>query len=562
MGELKTYLPGNRCVDVAGESRDAGAGMLLWDCWGGENQRFQYVPETQELRVYGGTMCLDVTGNFGQSGDPVIIWQCHGGANQKWSYEPATGFMRAVNNLCLDVAGANSANGASLIVWECHGGDNQKWYLPGMAPTPTPTPTPAPAPTPDTNWTRCAEENKFCAFQGTRVVRYGANGVFVTGTFTGGVQCTNEVFTDPLYGTVKSCDYNNATTTTPTPKPVPTPTPIPTPAPAPAPTPAPSTKEPIFLAHHPNTFEENAGGRAITTLVAWNDKLYSGYGDVGPFHIRPFDPRTNSFVSDYTAGTKYITQFRPIGDKLFAASGRPNFALNDGCIFTGDALGNWSRNQFENTERAIHSYDVGTLTGKDVWLAGSGPESVSGAMAWRSVDSGKTFQVVRRNQPGSRYYMVGVYRGKVYLQAILYVGEENNYVGPTSYSEVFDGKSWSQGPSLFPVDHGQGANPIEFADRLVYLSFAPYRNENPDRTDLIAFDGSHAAIVQGPGRVRNFTVNNKYLYTIGVDNLVRRTTDLQNWETIGRAPSSARSIAVLNGQVFFGTTDSDIYRMQ
>jgi hypothetical protein len=75
------------------------------------------------------------------------------------------------------------------------------------APVPPPSPTPSPTPTPE-NWTRCADEGGFCAFAGTKRVRYGANGTYAYGTFTGGVQCSNEVFGDPIYGIYKACDYD------------------------------------------------------------------------------------------------------------------------------------------------------------------------------------------------------------------------------------------------------------------------------------------------------------------------------------------------------------------
>jgi Flp pilus assembly pilin Flp len=76
---------------------------------------------------------------------------------------------------------------------------------PTPIPLPTLTPTPTPIPTPIPTWTDCAVENGFCSFTGTALVRYGANGVYATGTFTNGVGCNNTVFGDPLYGVVKAC---------------------------------------------------------------------------------------------------------------------------------------------------------------------------------------------------------------------------------------------------------------------------------------------------------------------------------------------------------------------
>lgn len=74
-----------------------------------------------------------------------------------------------------------------------------------------------------TNWIACAWEGQRCNFGGTKLVRYGANGVYVYKTFTDGVDCTNGVFGDPLVGVVKQCHYAETTiasTSTPTPVPV------------------------------------------------------------------------------------------------------------------------------------------------------------------------------------------------------------------------------------------------------------------------------------------------------------------------------------------------------
>lgn len=82
----------------------------------------------------------------------------------------------------------------------------------------------------ETTWVRCATENEFCSFSGTRRVRYGTETTNVTRSLTGGTPCTNAVFGDPLYGTLKSCWYEQ-TTSTPPPSPTPTPTTPPPPPP-------------------------------------------------------------------------------------------------------------------------------------------------------------------------------------------------------------------------------------------------------------------------------------------------------------------------------------------
>ena len=58
-------------------------------------------------------------------------------------------------------------------------------------------------------WTFCANEGAQCSFTGTKEVRYGANDSYYYQIFTNGTPCTNAVFGDPLYGTVKQCYYQN-----------------------------------------------------------------------------------------------------------------------------------------------------------------------------------------------------------------------------------------------------------------------------------------------------------------------------------------------------------------
>src|SRR5207249_1814091 len=78
-------------------------------------------------------------------------------------------------------------------------------------PPPPPTATPAPS----GNWTFCGYEDWWCGFAGTAQVRYGANGVYAYGTFTGGVLCSYTVFGDPLYGVYKTCEYSATGATAP-----------------------------------------------------------------------------------------------------------------------------------------------------------------------------------------------------------------------------------------------------------------------------------------------------------------------------------------------------------
>ncbi len=58
-------------------------------------------------------------------------------------------------------------------------------------------------------YTLCAQESQRCAFSGSRVVAYGANGKFVYVTKVDGADCTNAVFGDPIQGVSKGCFTKN-----------------------------------------------------------------------------------------------------------------------------------------------------------------------------------------------------------------------------------------------------------------------------------------------------------------------------------------------------------------
>ena len=119
-----------RCLDVRGGSRVGGAEVLIWDCHGQENQRWELpaVGTAGPVRVFG-TLCLDASGGASDDGTALITWDCHGGANQQW-VRTAAGELRGVGGKCADVSGASPANGGRLILWSCHGGDNQRWDAP------------------------------------------------------------------------------------------------------------------------------------------------------------------------------------------------------------------------------------------------------------------------------------------------------------------------------------------------------------------------------------------------------------------------------------------------
>jgi hypothetical protein len=58
-------------------------------------------------------------------------------------------------------------------------------------------------------WSFCSDENAACSFTGTKRVRYGKRGKYAYGIFTGGVACSNATFRDPIENVPKSCQISD-----------------------------------------------------------------------------------------------------------------------------------------------------------------------------------------------------------------------------------------------------------------------------------------------------------------------------------------------------------------
>ena len=301
---------------------------------------------------------------------------------------------------------------------------------------------------------------------------------------------------------------------------------------------------------HPQASRQaTAVGRTLTTLQSWNGKLYSGFGDysanTGPIALTPFDGICFAAAPELKADTEAVWTFRVIGGKLYAPSIDPRRRADFAVGMSANAGVTWSN---PTVVRATHAYDVASVTGSDLWIVGSdGAE----AAAWRSLDGGAAWRKVLAVPPVSgvagdyaRFYGAGVYQGKLYLQATDFQG------GPHPSTNVFDGESWANGPSLGTFNHAH-----VFAGRLLYHGGF---HAGWSSAYLKAFDGIGLETVL-PRRIYDYTLHGNEVYSLAGDGRIRKTTNLATWTDVADAPDMARSIAVFNGSIFVGGTDSTLY---
>ncbi|WP_435799908.1 RICIN domain-containing protein [Streptomyces canus] len=105
------------CLDVYGNSAEAGAAIDQWTCNGQSNQQFEFVP---------------ASGGFTTAGTPNIVQQAPDGtADSLWlpvrQSDGSYAFQNKNSGLCLDVYGGGSDLGRQLDQWPCKNtaGSNQ-----------------------------------------------------------------------------------------------------------------------------------------------------------------------------------------------------------------------------------------------------------------------------------------------------------------------------------------------------------------------------------------------------------------------------------------------------
>jgi hypothetical protein len=126
-----------KCMDVVYMSLAPAAGLIQYDCWGGDNQKFMFTPVSGGFMITAkhSGMGLDVAGGPSATfdGASLIQWPFWGGTNEIFRVNPTSDGYLTINPVnsgkCLDVSGVSKDNGAPLIQWSCWGGDNQKWTL-------------------------------------------------------------------------------------------------------------------------------------------------------------------------------------------------------------------------------------------------------------------------------------------------------------------------------------------------------------------------------------------------------------------------------------------------
>jgi hypothetical protein len=133
------FMASHLCLDVPHSNPDPGVQAVQWECNGGENQKWWFVPidggEWAYIQSVATGMCLNVSGIGWENGTPIIQSACNEEPNEQWRgtrwyTNPNTGksyyYLEpkhlkdwSLPKRCLNSQGGGVDNGAPMILFQC-----------------------------------------------------------------------------------------------------------------------------------------------------------------------------------------------------------------------------------------------------------------------------------------------------------------------------------------------------------------------------------------------------------------------------------------------------------
>ena len=176
-----------------------------------------------------------------------------------------------------------------------------------------------------------------------------------------------------------------------------------------------------------NPMSANTAFPSVHVLKAFNGRLYCGYGEWNnhpAMMIGSYRPDTGRWHVEHSAFTDAIGSFKEINGRLYVPHIDPvhyedfkDFSVLENGVWRDAApLG------------LFHVFDMATLTGTDLWCVGSKSlyETNGGAVVYRSLDNGRTWQDMTLPTAETRYYYCYVLSGKLRVNDAVY---DENGVG-------------------------------------------------------------------------------------------------------------------------------------
>lgn len=330
----------------------------------------------------------------------------------------------------------------------------------------------------------------------------------------------------------------------------------------------------VLLGTHADALAQTTEvGRTLHTLEVADDKLLIGYGDygadTGPISIRYFDTTSSTFSDSLgIANTEAIFHIQTIDTKAYALSTDP-LMMGPGGYLSGNTqtAAPWSPTE---SLAGVHFYGMTSYKGdaQHLFLVGSGgPTARTNAMVYESLDGGTNWttslDLAAPNDVSGvnflRLYGIAELENSLFVQPM---GLGSSKVAMPLYE--FDGTDWKAKPTPRTTD-GQTTeffDPDTLGDTVIVRSnhsgfqLSPAYLFDGDSLDEIVLTGS-----QGTLSFWDQFATHDTLYLLTNENSVVASSDLTEWKIVAdNVPDTARSLAVINDDLFFGTTESTLYR--
>lgn len=125
------------CVDLIlnGTQYQNGDRIFQYQCWGGTNQAWQFVPRNGGYEIVSrlSGLPLNIFRNNPADGQPIVQWQDNGTPDYIWTpIDAGNGYVTLHPNnsgKCMDVWGESKANTAAITQYYCNSHDNERWLL-------------------------------------------------------------------------------------------------------------------------------------------------------------------------------------------------------------------------------------------------------------------------------------------------------------------------------------------------------------------------------------------------------------------------------------------------
>ena len=123
--ELRSFQ-NNKCLDDSSTRATDGANVHLWDCHGGQNQRWHMDGNGLIHSAVNYRMCVTLPGGGTWNGNSLKMAPCTGGADQRFTFDGD--FIRLASNPSRAIATYNSNNGSDIVIWDVLDKANHKWH--------------------------------------------------------------------------------------------------------------------------------------------------------------------------------------------------------------------------------------------------------------------------------------------------------------------------------------------------------------------------------------------------------------------------------------------------